>query len=188
MLALLIALASVARFPGISTQAVPTGGIKAWGDFPLTVRVWGVLSIAGLGMVGALLSGMPAVMRSDGTRNPFSLPRWQGLVKLPTGGVTAILGLIALRAEWIPGRPPESWAEVLVWAAAFGAAQQVITRLLDTRVQNLLEQPPPGGHGDEVSSINLGRADESLRRPAQAAAASPLDGAGLAGRSSTSSS
>ena len=62
------------------------------------------------------------------------------LLKLPTGALTAFLGLILLHGEFVPGLSAlDTSGQILAWALVFGYAQQLFTRLIDTDDQTRVE-------------------------------------------------
>jgi membrane protein implicated in regulation of membrane protease activity len=66
--------------------------------------------------------------------------RWfQALLKAATGMLTAILGLLFLRAGVVPGFTQiDTQSQILVYAIVFGASQELITRFVDRRSNDLL--------------------------------------------------
>jgi succinate-acetate transporter protein len=62
------------------------------------------------------------------------------LLKLPTGAMTAFLGLILLHGSFVPGLSAlDSSDQILAWALLFGAAQQLVTGLVDKKAQSVLD-------------------------------------------------
>jgi hypothetical protein len=62
------------------------------------------------------------------------------LLKLPTGALTAVLGLVLLSAGFVPGFSAlDSSAQILGWAVVFGASQQLVTGLVDKKAQSVLD-------------------------------------------------
>ncbi|MEU4040182.1 hypothetical protein [Streptomyces collinus] len=62
-------------------------------------------------------------------------------MKFPTGALSAFLGVLLIRGALVPGLSDlDSRAQVLAWAAIFGAAQHLVTRLVDDRVQMTLSE------------------------------------------------
>jgi hypothetical protein len=69
------------------------------------------------------------------------LPLASAVLKLPTGALSAFLGLLLIRGAFVPGLSDlDSRAQVLAWAAAFGAAHHLVTRLVDDRAQKAAAQ------------------------------------------------
>jgi hypothetical protein len=70
------------------------------------------------------------------------------LLKLPTGALTAVLGLLLMRGEFVPGLSAlDSSAQIVAWAVIFGYAQQLLTRFIDERAQRVLSSISPGDAG-----------------------------------------
>ena len=111
-------------------NSCPTGGsTPSSADLPL------VLAIGAIGAVLAVavyLSGLkPAGVR-------YALPVAQGLLKIPFGAITAMLGIIILSTQTsVPGILG-SQAGLLTTAAVFGYSQQLFTRLIDQQCNDLL--------------------------------------------------
>ena len=108
----------------------PTGGSSPSGaDLPL------VLALGGIGAVLAVavyLSGLkPAGVR-------FALPVAQGLLKIPFGALTAMLGIIILSTQTSMAGILGSQAGLLTTAAVFGYSQQLFTRLIDQQCNDLI--------------------------------------------------
>jgi len=68
------------------------------------------------------------------------LPVSLAALKLPTGAITAFLGLLLMRGQFVPGLSAlDTPAQILAWALVFGYAQQLFTRLVDQQGQTILE-------------------------------------------------
>lgn len=97
------------------------------------------LLVALFGAVGALVSAVPPLAKAQGTRNPFSLPVFQCMLKLVMGPLFAFVGLLLIQTEVIDGfQPLGSLMQLVVWAALFGAGQQTVTRVIDQRLKGML--------------------------------------------------
>jgi hypothetical protein len=137
-------------------QALPTGEQTLWDGDPLPEGASAMLAVALFGAVGALLSGIHAVAKSGGSRNPFSLAWWQAWLKLPVGSLSAMVGVFALQSRAFPTIPATRWPELLLWAVGFGAAQQTITRFVDQRVRGLVGEGAPDLSVDESGAAATG--------------------------------
>ena len=63
------------------------------------------------------------------------------MLKLPSGALTAILGLLLMSGEFVPGLSAlDTPGQILAWAVIFGYAQQLFTQFVDQRAQGLLDQ------------------------------------------------
>jgi len=79
-------------------------------------------------------------------RNTYNVPFSLAMLKLPTGALTAVAGLLLMRADFVPGLSAlDSSGQILGWALVFGIAQQFVTQVADNRAHALLEDV--GGRG-----------------------------------------
>jgi hypothetical protein len=93
-----------------------------------------------VGLAGAAVTGAAALRRMRGTSTPYAVPMTLLLLKLPTGALTAFLGLILLHGEFVPGLSAlDTSGQILAWALLFGAAQQLVTGLVDKKAQSVLD-------------------------------------------------
>jgi hypothetical protein len=94
-----------------------------------------------IGMVSGAVSGSFSLRHMSGNHARLGLPAVLAVVKLPTGALTAFLGLLLMRGEFVPGLSNlDSSAQIIAWAVVFGAAQQLVTGLIDRQAQTVLEQ------------------------------------------------
>lgn len=92
-----------------------------------------------LGLVAAAVAAAAAMRRLEGTSTPFNLPAAAAVLKLPTGALTAVLGLVLMRGDFVPGLSAlDSSAQILAWAVIFGYSQELFTRFADNRTQAVL--------------------------------------------------
>ncbi|QRN97488.1 hypothetical protein JRI60_52665 [Archangium violaceum] len=92
-----------------------------------------------VGLIAAAVAAAASLRQLRGTAVPYSVPLALALLKLPTGALTAVLGLLLMRGEFIPGLSAlDTSAQIISWAVVFGYAQQLFTRLVDERGQALL--------------------------------------------------
>ncbi|MFD5335410.1 hypothetical protein [Streptomyces hawaiiensis] len=133
-----------------------------------------ILTVEIAGLAGAALTVIASLRRIRGTDSPYMLPLASAVLKFPTGALSAFLGLLLIRGAFVPGLSDlDSRAQVLAWAAAFGAAQHLVTRLVDDRAQMTLSEV--GRTTDAVVDPERVAVREGAAVPA--AAGSP-DGAG----------
>jgi hypothetical protein len=93
-----------------------------------------------LGLAAAAVTGAAALRRIRGTSTPFSVPVALIFLKLPTGALTAVLGLLLLGGGFVPGFSAlDSSGQIVAWAIVFGAAQQLVTGLVDKKAQTVLD-------------------------------------------------
>ncbi|MBN1210783.1 MAG: hypothetical protein JXB05_38400 [Myxococcaceae bacterium] len=101
-----------------------------------------------VGLMAAALAAAATLRQIRGTSVPYSVPLALALLKLPTGALTAVLGLLLMRGEFIPGLSAlDSPAQIIAWAVVFGYAQQLFTRLVDERGQAILNAVGGAEHG-----------------------------------------
>ena len=105
-----------------------------------------LLLIECIGLLAAALAGGVALRRLKATSTPYAVPLSLIILKLPTGALTAVVGLVLLRADFVPGLSAlDTSAQILGWAVVFGIAQQFVTRIADSQASGLLEDV--GGRG-----------------------------------------
>jgi hypothetical protein len=123
----------------------PTGESVAGDDdvdavIARTVSGWDLALVELIGLLAAAVAAAFALRGIRGTTTPYGLPVALALLKLPTGALTAVLGLLLMRGQFVPGLSAlDSSAQVLAWAIVFGYAQQLFTGLVDTQAQAVLD-------------------------------------------------
>jgi hypothetical protein len=103
-----------------------------------------------LGLLGAALTGAAALRGLASNSTPYAVPITLALFKLPTGAVTAVIGLLLMRADFVPGLSAlDTSAQILGWAVVFGIAQQLVTQFADSQASGLLENIKGRGAGGD---------------------------------------
>ncbi len=93
-----------------------------------------------VGAVSATIASAAALRRIRGSALPYNVPVVLALLKLPTGALTAPLGLLLMRGGFIPGLSAlDSSAQIIAWAIIFGYSQQLFTKFVDNRGQALVD-------------------------------------------------
>jgi hypothetical protein len=127
---------------------------------------WDIALIEGVGLLAAAVAAAGALSRIRGTSTPFTVPLALAVLKLPTGALTAILGLLLMRGGFVPGLGAlDTPAQIIAWAIVLGYSQQLLTQFVDRQAQSELN--------------NFGRS-EAVRKQDELAVAvglSPLDDA-----------
>lgn len=119
------------------TGAEPRGDVDDL--FAQVASRWDYPVVALVGTVAAAVAAATSLRRIRGTSTPYNLPVALALLKLPTGALTAVLGLLLMRGEFIPGLTSlDSSAQIIAWAVVFGYAQQLFTKLVDNQAQSVL--------------------------------------------------
>jgi hypothetical protein len=118
-----------------------------------TAGPWDLLTVELVGLTAAAVAAATAIRGIRGSSEPHNLPVALAALKLPTGAVTAFLGLLLMRGQFVPGLSAlDTSAQILAWALVFGFAQQLFTRLVDQQAHTVLDRvrgadtrpgPPP---------------------------------------------
>ncbi|MET9087671.1 hypothetical protein ABZX77_38305 [Streptomyces sp. NPDC004237] len=109
-------------------------------DMAKTARAADYLVVELVGVVSAAIASAAALRRIRGTALPYDVPVVLALLKLPTGAITAVLGLLLMRGGFVPGLSAlDSTAQLIAWAVVFGYSQQLFTRSVDSQGQALLD-------------------------------------------------
>lgn len=127
---------------GEDGAGTPTGTVGTEVDDVIasTAQPQDVALVMLLGLAAAAVTGAVALRRIRGTSTPFAVPGALLLLKLPTGALTAVLGLLLLGGGFVPGFSAlDSAGQILAWAVVFGAAQQLVTGVVDRQAQTVLE-------------------------------------------------
>jgi hypothetical protein len=108
-----------------------------------TAKRWDLLVVELVGLTAAAIAAAAAIKNIRGSSDRYSLPVALALLKLPTGAITAFLGLLLMRGQFVPGLSAlDTSAQILAWALVFGYAQQLFTRLVDQQGQTVLNGVP----------------------------------------------
>jgi hypothetical protein len=120
-----------------------------------TARPQDLLVVELVGLIAAAVAAAAAIRTIRGSSERYGLPVALAALKLPTGAITAFLGLLLMRGQFVPGLTAlDTPEQILAWALLFGYAQQLFTRLVDQQGQAVLNsvrgadkaqptQPPP---------------------------------------------
>ena len=93
-----------------------------------------------VGLTAAAVAAAAAIRGIRGSSERYGLPVALAALKLPTGAITAFLGLLLMRGQFVPGLSAlDTSAQILAWALVFGYAQQLFTRLVDRQGQTVLD-------------------------------------------------
>jgi hypothetical protein len=119
-----------------------------------TATVWDLPLVLLLGAIGASIAAATALRAIRGTSTPYSVPIALALLKIPTGALTAVVGLLLIKGQFVPGLSAlDSSAQILAYAALFGFGQQLFTRFVDQQARDLLEAA-----GDAPPELSTGAA------------------------------
>jgi len=136
-----------------------------------------ILVVSLLGLLGGALAAATSIRNLRGTSTPYDVPVALALLKVPLGAFTAILGLVAIRGDFVPGLSAlDSQQQILAYALVLGFGQQVFTRSLDRKAQTLLNAipskeatvaPPPGAASPAAAPDGLATAIPAQPSPGQ---------------------
>lgn len=105
-----------------------------------TARPQDLLVVELVGLTAAAVAAAAAIRTVKGSSERYHLPVALAVLKLPTGAITAFLGLLLMRGQFVPGLSAlDTSAQILAWALVFGYAQELFTRLVDRQGENVLE-------------------------------------------------
>ena len=145
---LVILSSALAIVGGTNTSAVPLcftpnadGNLVCpLGDSP---SKWDATLVGFLGSLGGALAAVFAIRQLQGTTTPYAVPLNLALLKLPLGAITAIVGLLFIHGEFVPGLSAlDTSGQILAYAVVLGYAQQAVTRLVDRQGRQVLEAVP----------------------------------------------
>jgi hypothetical protein len=119
-------------------DGVPTRDIDA--VVQETAKPQDLIVVELVGLTAAAIATAAAIRRIKGSSERYGLPVSLAALKLPTGAITAFLGLLLMRGQFVPGLSAlDTSAQILAWALVFGYAQQLFTRLVDQQGQTVLD-------------------------------------------------
>ena len=123
--------AAIDRLADLSSSGSPPPGR------PSAPSSTDILVIEMLGLISATLVGAVAIRRIHGTSTAYGVPMASLLLKLPTGALTALAGILMIRAGIVSALPAtgDHWP---AYALLFGASQQGFTGLVDRQARNVL--------------------------------------------------
>jgi hypothetical protein len=112
-----------------------------------------VLVVVAAGLLGALLVAIAAIRKGSPITSTYRLTPALTALRLPLGGITAVVGLLlAQGATKIGIGPITTQAELLVTAVVFGIAQEPITNLLEARARAVQDAATDTGTSDTDKS------------------------------------
>ncbi len=110
-------------------------------DSPWSPWDYAVIELAG--MVAAAVTGAATLHRLKDSGSAYNVPFALAVLKLPAGALTAVLGILLMRGEFVPGLSAlDTSAQIIAWAVVFGAAQQLFTRIVDHQGASVMELDP----------------------------------------------
>jgi hypothetical protein len=137
--------------PSSTGRSVPRSG-----DVPI---------VALMGLLGGALSATFGIQKLRGTSTPYAIPVALSSMKLPAGALTAIVGLILIHGEFVPGLSElDSQGQILAYAVLLGVAQHLFTRFVDRRAETVLNSLP-SKDGSSPTGERTAQATEGKETP-----------------------
>jgi hypothetical protein len=102
-----------------------------------------VAQLEAAGALGGLLMAIFALVRLSVYSGPVALPMWQALVRIPSGAVAGLVGAALLQGNLFTALQPQSRSSLLAYAFLFGAAPEIVLRLLDNKVNEATAAAAP---------------------------------------------
>jgi hypothetical protein len=97
-----------------------------------------------IGLLGASVAAAVSLRNIRRLSDPHSISVALALLKVVTGSLTAFLGLLLIRAQFVPGLSAlDSSAQIIAWAIILGYAQQLFTSAVDRQAATVLEKASP---------------------------------------------
>jgi hypothetical protein len=155
--------------PSSGGQVCPSGL-----DAPSGADVW---IVGGLGLLGGSLAAAFSILHLRSWSLPYDIPVALALLKVPSGGLTAVAGILLLSGGFVPGLSGlDTQRQILAYALVLGYAQQVATRLVDERAQRIVD-----GVLRQVRSFALSDDPPPRPRPPHLTASPPSEQASAVG-------
>jgi hypothetical protein len=102
-----------------------------------------VVIVSGLGLLGGSLAAAFAIRKVRGSATPYDVPIALAVLKVPSGALTAVVGILLLGGGFVPGFSElDSQRQILAYALLFGYAQQLGTRFIDDRAKAIVNSLP----------------------------------------------
>jgi hypothetical protein len=111
----------------------------------LQVKGWAppIWQVELVGALGGLLVAVVAVKKLESLRGPYSLPFVQAALKIPMGALTGLIGMVLVQSKEFGVGPAQKTA-FFGWVLLFGAAQELLTQLVDKKATAVVKEAKPG--------------------------------------------
>ena len=110
-----------------------------------------VLIVALLGLLGGGLSSAVFVRGLYVSSTPYNVAVPLALLKLPAGALVAIAGVLLLAGNFVPGFSViDQQSQILSYAFVLGFAQQMFTKMIDSRAEKLIANVPSKARRDDL--------------------------------------
>ncbi|GGQ01190.1 hypothetical protein GCM10010187_16360 [Actinomadura coerulea] len=143
---------------------------------------YAIVEIAGL--TAACIAAATALRKVRGSTTNYGIPVALALLKLPTGALVAVLGIMLLRGQIVPGLSAlDSSGQIIAWAVLFGYSQELFTNFVDKQGRQILE----GVHGTADPKTPRETSASEAAATAAAAVTAPVSPPGTSGGDGRSS-
>ncbi|MDY7102067.1 MAG: hypothetical protein S0880_12840 [Actinomycetota bacterium] len=103
-----------------------------------------MLLVLFLGAAGGAITGAASLRDLSGPPAMLGMPVALALLKLPTGAITAVAGIVLVKGAFIPGLSVlDSPGQIAAWSLLLGISQQFITRMVDREGRSILGGAAP---------------------------------------------
>jgi len=115
-----------------------------------------------LGVIGAGLTAVLAIRRAQPSQSPYRLMPVLGFLRIPLGGIVAVLGVVLMQSGVVPGFDGlQTTQQIAVYAIVFGFAQEAVTRLLENRARAVQDVTSAGSTLVEPTAAPPVRAEQA---------------------------
>lgn len=123
-------------------------------------------TVAFLGLIGAGLTAVLAIRRGRPSSSPYRLMPALGFLRIPLGGIVAVLGVVLLQSGSVPGFTGLADSQqIAVYAIVFGFAQEAVTRLLENRAR-AVQDVAAAGTTASIAAASTGSPTKDADEPA----------------------
>jgi hypothetical protein len=118
--------------------------------------------VAMMGLFGGSISAAVFVRGLYANSTPYNVAIPLALLKLPAGATIAVLGMILLAGDFVPGfNAIDKQVQILAYAILLGFSQQLFTQMLDQRAEKLIANVPSQARREDVPLTEGRRASSS---------------------------
>ncbi len=107
-----------------------------------------------MGAFGGAIAAVVAINRFSGFTDPYGLPLYQALVRIPMASATALFGVVLMQSGVLDALKPQSGTKILAYAVLFGYAQEPFLRMVDRQAGKVLD--PARGKDDPSKKAQAG--------------------------------
>jgi hypothetical protein len=147
-----VVVCPTSRSEVLDAKGAPVTGTPAPEQIDTTIQATAkprdLFVVETIGFTAASIAAAAAIRSMRATSEPYGLSIALALLKMPTGCITAFLGLLLMRGGFVPGLSAlDTPAQILAWAIVFGYAQQLFTRYVDQQASAVLGSVRGGDEG-----------------------------------------